>query len=103
MPDRLLVKVDGHELELSNLDKVLYPAAGFTKGEVIDYYTRIAPVLLPHLEARPLTRIRFPNGVEWAYSACPLTAWEEFTRPGQSRGEYIARVLDAKPNARWDG
>ena len=54
------------ELELSNLDKVLYPAAGFTKGEVIDYYTRIAPVLLPHLRDRPLTRIRYPNGVDGA-------------------------------------
>jgi bifunctional non-homologous end joining protein LigD len=63
MPDRLLVKVGDRELELSNLDKVLYPAAGFTKGEVIDYYTRVAPVLLPHLEDRPLTRIRYPNGV----------------------------------------
>ena len=47
--DRLRVDVEGRALELSNLDKVLYPAAGFTKGEVIDYYTRIAPVLLPHL------------------------------------------------------
>jgi bifunctional non-homologous end joining protein LigD len=65
MPDdRIRVQVDGRELELSNLDKVLYPAAGFTKGEVIDYYTRIAPVLLPHLRGRPLTRIRYPNGVE---------------------------------------
>jgi bifunctional non-homologous end joining protein LigD len=63
MADRLLVRVDDRELELSNLDKVLYPAVGFTKGEVIDYYTRIAPVLLPHLEDRPLTRIRYPNGV----------------------------------------
>jgi bifunctional non-homologous end joining protein LigD len=63
MPDRVLVHVDGHALELSNLDKVLYPAAGFTKGEVIDYYTRIAPVLLPHITDRPLTRIRYPNGV----------------------------------------
>jgi len=63
MPDRLLVKVGDHELELSNLDKVLYPAVGFTKGEVIDYYTRIAGILLPHLEDRPLTRIRYPNGV----------------------------------------
>jgi bifunctional non-homologous end joining protein LigD len=63
MPDRVLVHVDGHALELSNLDKVLYPAAGFTKGEVIDYYTRIAPVLLPHISDRPLTRIRYPNGV----------------------------------------
>ena len=64
MHDRVLVKVGGRELELSNLDKVLYPAAGFTKGEIIDYYTRIAPVLLPHLENRALTRIRYPNGVD---------------------------------------
>jgi len=63
MPDRLLVRVDGQQLELSNLDKVLYPAAGFTKGEVIDYYTRVSPVLLPHIEGRALTRIRYPNGV----------------------------------------
>jgi bifunctional non-homologous end joining protein LigD len=63
MADRLLVRVDDREIELSNLDKVLYPAVGFTKGEVIDYYTRIAPYLLPHLEDRPLTRIRYPNGV----------------------------------------
>jgi bifunctional non-homologous end joining protein LigD len=63
MPERMLVKVGDRELELSNLDKVLYPAAGFTKGEVIDYYTRIAEVLLPHLADRPLTRIRYPNGV----------------------------------------
>ena len=58
------VRVDDVELELSNLEKVLYPAAGFTKGEVIDYYTRISPVLLPHLRDRALTRIRFPNGVD---------------------------------------
>jgi bifunctional non-homologous end joining protein LigD len=63
VPDRFLVKVDGHELELSNLDKIMYPQAGFTKGEVIDYYTRIAPVLLPHLANRSATRIRYPNGV----------------------------------------
>jgi bifunctional non-homologous end joining protein LigD len=63
MNDRLLVTVDDHELELSNLDKVLYPAAAYTKAEIIDYYTRIAPVLLSHLADRALTRIRFPNGV----------------------------------------
>jgi bifunctional non-homologous end joining protein LigD len=61
-----LVRVDGRQLELSNLDKVLYPEVGFTKGEVIDYYTRVAPVLLPHLRDRALTRIRFPNGVDGA-------------------------------------
>jgi bifunctional non-homologous end joining protein LigD len=65
MPEtRIRVRVDHRELELSNLDKVLYPADGFTKGEVIDYYTRVAPVMLPHLADRALTRIRFPDGVD---------------------------------------
>jgi bifunctional non-homologous end joining protein LigD len=63
---RIRVDVDGIQMELSNLGKVLYPKAGFTKGEVIDYYTRVAPLLLPHLAGRPLTRIRYPNGVESA-------------------------------------
>ena len=49
MPERVRVSIDGHQLELSNLDKVLYPETGFTKGEVIDYYVRVAPYLLPHL------------------------------------------------------
>jgi bifunctional non-homologous end joining protein LigD len=61
--DRLAVEIDGRTVELSNLEKVLYPEADFTKAEIIDYYTRIAPVLLPHLADRALTRIRFPNGV----------------------------------------
>ncbi|MBI5949747.1 MAG: DNA ligase D [Chloroflexi bacterium] len=60
---RTLVEVEGHQLSLSNLDKVLYPAAAFTKAQVIDYYTRIAPVLLPHLQDRPLTLKRYPDGV----------------------------------------
>jgi bifunctional non-homologous end joining protein LigD len=62
MPDRVVVQVGDRRLELSNLDKVLYPEVGFTKAEVIDYYTRVAPVLLDHLRDRPLTRIRYPNG-----------------------------------------
>jgi bifunctional non-homologous end joining protein LigD len=61
---RVHVEVEGRELSLSNLDKVMYPAVGFTKGHVIDYYTRVAPVLLPHLRDRPLTLKRYPNGVE---------------------------------------
>ena len=56
--------VEGRTLAVSNLDKVLYPKDGFTKGELIDYYIRIAPVLLPHLKDRPLTMKRYPNGVE---------------------------------------
>jgi bifunctional non-homologous end joining protein LigD len=58
------VKVGSKTLRLSNLDKVLYPEAGFTKGQVIDYYTRVAPALLPHLKNRPLTLKRYPNGVD---------------------------------------
>jgi bifunctional non-homologous end joining protein LigD len=61
---RVEVDVQGHRLSLSNLDKVLYPAVGFTKGQVIDYYTRVAPYVLPHLRDRPLTLKRYPNGVE---------------------------------------
>src|SRR3954453_6374764 len=60
------VTVDGKQLKLSNLDKVFYPETGFTKGQVIDYYTRIAPVLLRHLEGRHLTLKRYPNGVDGA-------------------------------------
>ena len=58
-----VVDIAGRELTLSNLDKVLYPATGFTKGQLIDYYARIAPVLLPHLRNRPLTMKRYPEGV----------------------------------------
>jgi bifunctional non-homologous end joining protein LigD len=58
------VEVEGRTLKLSNLDKVLYPAAGFTKAEIIDYYARIAPVMLPHLADRFVTRKRYPDGVD---------------------------------------
>jgi bifunctional non-homologous end joining protein LigD len=61
---RVEVEVEGRRLSLSNLDKVMYPAVGFTKGQVIDYYTRVAPAVLPHLRGRPLTLKRYPNGVE---------------------------------------
>jgi len=66
MPKTSQVTVDigGRHLSLSNLDKVLYPQTRTTKGEVIDYYARISPLLLPHLHERPVTRKRWPNGVE---------------------------------------
>ncbi len=63
-PKKSLVQIDGHQLQLSNLDKVLYPEVGFTKGEVIDYYARIAPVMLAHLGDRCVTLRRWPNGVD---------------------------------------
>jgi bifunctional non-homologous end joining protein LigD len=58
------IEVQGKQLKLSHLDKVLYPATGFTKQQVIDYYVRIAPAMLPHLAGRALTRKRYPNGVD---------------------------------------
>ena len=63
-PDSTVVELEGRALTLRNLDKVLYPAAGFTKAGVIDYYLRIAPVLLPHLHRRELTMVRWPDGVD---------------------------------------
>ena len=56
--------IEGRELSVSNLDKVLFPGRGFTKGQLIDYYVRVAPVMLPHIRERPLTMKRFPDGVE---------------------------------------
>ncbi len=64
MSESQVVEIAGRTLKLSNLDKVLYPATGFTKGQVIDYYARIAPLLLPHLAGRPLTMKRYPGGVD---------------------------------------
>jgi bifunctional non-homologous end joining protein LigD len=67
--------VDDRKLQVSNLDKVLYPKAAFTKAQVIDYYIRIAPVLLPHLKDRPLTMKRYPDGVEGEFfyeKNCPV-------------------------------
>lgn len=79
------VTVEGKRLQVSNLDKILYPRAGFTKAQVIDYYIRIAPVLLPHLKDRPLTLKRYPNGVEQEFfyeKQCPghRPTWVKTTR-----------------------
>ncbi|HOA57033.1 MAG TPA: non-homologous end-joining DNA ligase [Dermatophilaceae bacterium] len=63
-PAKVTVDAGGRRLVVSNLDKVIYPATETTKGEVLHYYARIAPVLLPHLAGRPVTRVRFPEGVE---------------------------------------
>jgi bifunctional non-homologous end joining protein LigD len=61
---KVVVDVEGRQVALTNLEKVLYPAVGFAKAQVVDYYTRIAPVLLPHLAGRALTRKRYPDGVD---------------------------------------
>jgi bifunctional non-homologous end joining protein LigD len=62
-----VVEIEDKHLSLTNLDKVLYPATGFTKGQVVDYYARIAPVLVPHLKGHPLTLKRYPEGVDKEY------------------------------------
>jgi len=74
MPSKAELVVEDRKIQVSNLDKVLYPRVGFTKGQVIDYYIRIASVLLPHLKDRPLTMKRYPDGVggEFFYEKnCP--------------------------------
>jgi bifunctional non-homologous end joining protein LigD len=61
--EEVRVDVEGRTLKISNLDKVLYPRTGTTKGEVLNYYAQVGPVLLPHLKDRAVTRIRWPHGV----------------------------------------
>jgi bifunctional non-homologous end joining protein LigD len=71
---RTEIEVDGRTLRLSNREKLLYPDAAFTKGEVIDYYARVAPALLPHLRGHPVTLKRYPNGVDESFfyqKRCP--------------------------------
>ena len=75
MPAAPLVDVDGRRVRLTNLEKVLYPETGTTKGDVIHYYATIAPALLPHLAERPVTRKRWPDGVGSA--AAPIEAFFE--------------------------
>jgi bifunctional non-homologous end joining protein LigD len=109
MSARTTVEVDGRRLTLSNLDKVLYPGHGFTKGEVIDYYARVAPALLPHLRGRPATRLRYPNGVDGqsffeknAPSHTP--GWVrkvELPTPGGSRASLDFVIIDDLPTLVW--
>lgn len=101
------VSVGGREVSLSNLDKVLYPAVGFTKGEVISYYQRIAPVLLPHLTGRPLTLKRYPNGVDDKFfyeKNCPShrPSWMRTVAvPSNRRGTVNYCVVDELAALVW--
>ena len=99
---RVEVGVEGRRLSLSNLAKVLYPAVGFTKGEVIDYYTRVSAAVLPHLRDRPLTLKRYPNGVEGQYfyeKNCPSHA-PEWVRKEEVGGIAYC-VCDDLPTLVW--
>jgi bifunctional non-homologous end joining protein LigD len=101
-PRRVEVQVEERRLSLSNLDKVMYPAVGFTKGQVIDYYTRIAPALLPHLRDRPLTMKRYPDGVEGQFfyeKRTPSHAPDWVRKEQVGKIEYI--VCDDLPTLVW--
>lgn len=104
---RVAVVVEGRELTVSNLDKVLYPEAAFTKAEVIDYYVRVAPVLLPHLGDRGLTLKRFPDGVDaqgFFEKRCPghRPEWLSTTPgPGDRGGPIGYCLLDSAPALAW--
>jgi len=105
-----VVEVDGRELKLTNLDKVLYPAVGFTKGEVVDYYAKVADAMVPHLSGRAVTLRRFPEGVEDLDSAffekrCPKhrPKWVKTTsvRAGPNAGNIDFCVCDGRPTLIW--
>lgn len=103
-----VLRVEDHDVEVSNLDKVLYPATGFTKGDVIHYYAGIAPVLLPHLEARALTMKRYPDGVDKFFfyeKHCPAhrPKWLRTARVASKRNKGDIRycVVDSLPALVW--
>ena len=101
------VEVEGRRLTLSNLDKVLYPETGTTKAEVIDYYARIAPVMVPHLADRGVTLRRFPDGVEggsFFEKRCPghRPEWiDTVLGPGDRNGDIGYCCLDSAPALVW--
>ncbi|HEX3243324.1 MAG TPA: DNA ligase D [Solirubrobacterales bacterium] len=103
----VMVEVEGRELKLTNLDKVLYPKVGFSKRQVIDYYARIAPVLAPHLADRPLTLKRYPDGVEGKHffeKKCPSHRpdWvETAVLPSERRGEIRFCTIGDLPGLVW--
>jgi bifunctional non-homologous end joining protein LigD len=104
------VEVDGRELKLTNLDKVLYPDAGFTKGEMVDYYAKAAPAIVPHLSGRAVTLRRFPDGVDDLDAAffekrCPKhrPKWVKTARveAGPHAGKIDFCVCDSLPTLIW--
>jgi bifunctional non-homologous end joining protein LigD len=104
------VEVDGKELRLTNLDKVLYPETGFTKGEMVDYYAKVAPVIVPHLSGRAVTLRRFPEGVDDLDAAffekrCPKhrPKWVKTAKvqAGPRAGTIEFCVCDSLPTLIW--
>jgi bifunctional non-homologous end joining protein LigD len=108
MSKKTEIEVEGRKLTVSNLDKVLYPEVGFTKGQVIDYYIRIAPVLLPHLKNRPITLKRYPDGVDGFFfyeKQCPShrPGWVKTTEVASRResGKIDYCLMNDLPALVW--
>src|SRR5664279_2464331 len=103
----MTVEIDGRRLSVSNLDKVLYPEAGFTKAAVIDYYIRIAPAMLTHCADRCVTFRRYPNGVDdksFFEKRCPKHRpdWvDTAVGPGDRNGEVAYCRLDEPAAVVW--
>ncbi|MDQ1480002.1 MAG: bifunctional non-ous end joining protein LigD, partial [Actinomycetota bacterium] len=103
---RISVDVEGRELSLSNLDKELYPAAGFRKADVVDYFRRIAPVMLPHLAGRPPTLVRAPDGAHgerFFEKRCPPhhPSWVRVSEPLEPNGGQRSCVVEDLPTLVW--
>ncbi len=111
--EEVFVDVEGRTLKISSLSKVLYPRTGTTKGEVLNYYATVAPVMLPHLKDRPVTRIRWPHGVEdlsffeknapsgtpsWVRTATVPTTG---SRSGKGDGELTFPIVDDLATLTW--
>ena len=107
MVKKQTLDVGGTKVGVTNLDKIFYPKAGFTKGDVIDYYVRISSVLLPHLKERPITLKRYPDGVEGLYfyeKKCPdhRPEWVKTTKVAKSEGGDINYcVINDLPSLIW--
>lgn len=105
--ERVHVEIDGHRLAVSNLEKVMYPMIGFTKAQVIDYYVRIAPVMLPHIRDRGITLRRWPDGVtenSFFEKRCPShrPGWVgTCLGPGDRRGGIEYCRLDSVAALAW--
>jgi bifunctional non-homologous end joining protein LigD len=100
------IEVDGRELSISNLDKVLYPEAGFRKADVIDYYRRIAPLMLPHLAGRPPTLVRAPDGPagpRFFEKNCPShhPEWVDTAPGNEATGGTKGCIVDEVPALVW--
>lgn len=116
-PERVETEVDGRVITLSNLAKVLYPGTGFTKGAVLDYYARIAPVMLAHVADRALTLRRYPDGVDgpsffekhapahapaWVRTVhVPAAESKRTSGPGGSSGDIEYAVICDRPTLMW--